>query len=79
MKHDRTRETTRTVNDLLFPNPVLEVDKTVRLDSVAEPHQVFAHLFQCVLLDEVRRVLARFHQFSLALEQRQPGVVEVVP
>jgi hypothetical protein len=71
-----------TVNDLFFPDPVLVVDEAVPLDAVAQPDQVLAHLLEALLWDNALRalwLLPGLHHFLLALEDGQPGVVEVVP
>jgi hypothetical protein len=67
---------------LFFPDPVLVVDEAVPLDAVAQPDQVLAHLLEALLRDDALRalwLLPRLHHLLLALEDGQPGVVEVVP
>ncbi len=52
------------------------------LDTVTQPHKLFAHLLQPVLRDWALgslRLLARFHHVFLCLENPQPSMVKIIP
>jgi len=52
------------------------------LYAVTEPHQVFAHLLEPFLWNQALwplQLLTRFQHLFLALEERQPGMVKIVP
>ena len=52
------------------------------LNTIAEPHEVLAHLLQPLLRDQrlpALQLLAALHHLLLPLEHGQPGMVEVVP
>lgn len=70
-----------TVFNLLFPNTILIVDKTVPLDIIAQTDQVIPHLLKVVLGDQALAwaQLARLHEVFLRLKGAQPCVIEVVP
>lgn len=61
-----------TRNDLLFPNAILVIDEAVTLYSIAQFHELLAHLFQAFLGDEGLCTLElrfrRLHHIFLALK-----------
>ena len=71
-----------TLDDGLFPDPILVVHETMSFNSVAESHKLLAHFLQAFLADQCLTSLwcdpGLGHVF-LFLEERQPRMVEVMP